>query len=357
MEQRDLGASGLRVSAVGLGTWAHGGWAWGGAEDDESVAAIHAALDAGVTAIDTAPVYGFGRSEELLGRALRDRPGEAVVMTKAGLRWDDDRGPFFFESEDPRAGRVRVHRNARPDSLATEVDRSLARLGVERIDLLQLHWPDPSTPLAETCGALAELVRAGKVRAVGVSNFDVAMLEEARVALGDVPLASHQPRYSLLRRGIEADVLPWTRDHGVATLAYSPLEQGLLTGRVRGDRAFAAGDQRNRHAHFAAEARAAVNRGLDEVVAPIAARHGATVAQVVLAWTAAQPGVTCVLAGARRPDQARENAAAGDLALDEGELAAVNGAFAGLDLSFDRAPRAGGLRGVLRSLRARLRGR
>lgn len=353
MEQRELGVSGLRVSSIGLGTWVHGGWAWGGSEDAESEAAIRAALDAGITAIDTAPVYGFGRSEEVVGRALRGRRDEVCVMTKVGLRWDDERGPFFFESADECVGRVRVHRNARPDSIRTEVEQSLARLGVEVIDLLQLHWPDPSTPLAESCGALAELVREGKVRAVGVSNYDVAMLEDAKRELGDVPLASHQPRYSLLRRGIEQDVLPWTRANSVATLAYSPLEQGLLSGRVDAARTFDDGDQRRKHAHFGAEHRARVNARLDAVVRPIAERHGATVAQVVLAWTAAQPGVTCVLVGARRPEQARENAAAGELSLAPEELAAVEGSCADLDLPFDRAPAARGARGLLRRLLGR----
>ena len=330
MRTRTLGASGLRVPVVSFGAWALGGWTWGGTDDARSLAALDAALEAGISAVDTAPVYGFGHSEELLGRwltGLGARRREVVVMTKVGLRWDDERGEHFFDAEDADGTPRRVFRNSRPDSVKLEVERSLVRLGVECLDLVQVHWPDSTTPIAETMGALAELFQAGLVRAVGASNYSPAMLAEARAALGQVPLASDQLPYSLLNRGAERDVLPLCREHGLDTLVYSPLAQGLLTGKVSAAREFPAGDQRQGRPDFAAENRARVNATLERSVRPIAERHGATLAQVVLAWTADAPGVTTVLAGARTPEQARENAAAGDLVLTTEEWTAIDEAF------------------------------
>jgi aryl-alcohol dehydrogenase-like predicted oxidoreductase len=330
MRFRKLGRTELRLPEVSFGAWAIGGWYWGGSDDERSVAALHAALEAGSTAIDTAPVYGFGRSERVVGRALHGLRERATVMTKAGLRWDDPRGELFFETADAEGRRWRIHKNSRPDSLRHEVHASLERLGVETIDLLQIHWPDSTTPLADSLGALLELRAEGKLREIGVSNFSRAQLDEAERALGGVLLASTQERYSLLARGIEREVLPWAREHGAGVIAYSPLEQGLLTGAVSADREIR--DDRSRKQSFSPAGRAAVNAALDHAVRPIAERHGATLAQIVLAWTAAQPGITTVLAGARSPEQARENAAAGDLNLTPPELDSIGRAFEGLDL-------------------------
>jgi aryl-alcohol dehydrogenase-like predicted oxidoreductase len=340
MRARKLGRSELEVPVVVFGAWAIGGWEWGGrdAESDRAaVAAMQRALEVGMTAIDTAPIYGFGHSEELVGRALAGRRREdVVVMTKAGLRWDDERGKLAYEGPDDRGVTRRIYRNARPDSVLHECDASLRRLAIDAIDLLQIHWPDPTTPIADTMGALADLVHAGKVRAVGVSNYSVDELAEARAALGAIPLASDQPRYSLVRREIEADVLPYARDHHVGLVVYSPLEQGLLTGKVPADRTFPASDGRSRRASFRPENRAKVNAVLDGVVAPVAAEHAATLAQTALAWTLQQPGVTAVLAGARTAAQVDENAAAGDLVLSPDEWSAIDRAFAALELDLDR---------------------
>lgn len=342
MRRRPLGASGLEVPVVSLGAWAVGGWYWGGADDETSIAAVRAAVEAGMCAVDTAPIYGFGRSERVLGRALAGRD-DVLWMTKCGLVWDDPDGggEFFFEDEllDERGRatgrRVRVHRNSRPDSIRRECERSLARLGIERIDLYQVHWHDGTTPVEETMGVLVDLYREGKIRAVGVSNYWPEVLERAVAALGDVPLASNQPRYNLVHRHSERDVLPWALEHGVGTLAYSPLEQGLLSGKVREGRRFVAGDRRPGRASFRPENLRAINAVLDQVVAPIAAAHGATVGQTCLAWTIDQPGVTSVLAGARSPEQARENAAAGALLLSAAERSTIRAAFEALDLDLN----------------------
>lgn len=352
MEKRRLGKSTLEVPAVVFGAWAIGGWNWGGSDDEAAVRAIRASIEHGVDAIDTAPVYGFGRSERVVGRALAGT--RATVMTKVGLRWDDDRGPLAFETKSDLGRALRVHRNSRPDSVRHEVEQSLARLGLETIDLVQVHWPDPTTPIADTIGALVELRCEGKLREIGVSNFSVAELEEAQRALGDVPLASDQPKYSLVARDVEREILPWARVHEVGLIVYSPLEQGLLTGRVPPERRFGLNDGRSRRATFTAENRASVNALLGSVVAPIAARHRATLAQVVLAWTFSQPGITAAIAGARTSEQARENAGALALSLLPEELAAIRTAFEGLRLrSSLRARMRAGLGRVIGRLRGR----
>lgn len=332
MRHRTLGRTDLSVPVITFGAWALGAGYWGPQDDERSVEAIQAALDEGIDAIDTAPIYGLGRSELVVGRAIAGRRDEVRVLTKVGLRWDCEDGDLFFSSKREDGSPLAVYRNSRPESVKLEVERSLLRLGVEHIDLVQVHWPDPTTPVADTMGALAELRAAGKIGAIGVSNYDVDLLEQAVAALGDVPLASVQPKYSLLAREIEADVLPWVRAHQVGLLAYSPLEQGLLSGKVRADRSFGEDEGRSRRATFLPANRARVNRLLDELVGPIAAAHGATMAQVVLAWTVQQPGVTVALAGARTASQARENAAAGDIELAREEWAAIDRAFAGLQL-------------------------
>ncbi len=354
MQHAELGRTGLRIPRVVFGAWVSGGWGWGGVDDETSVRAIHASIDVGGNAFDTAPVYGFGHSEEVLGRAIRGRRDRVLVFTKLGLRWDDERGDIAFETTDEKGIQRIVRRNSRPWSVKHEVEKSLVRMGIETIDLLQVHWPDPKTPIAQTMGALLELRAAGKVREIGVSNFDVTQLREAQAGLGDVPLASTQPKYSLVARDIEKDVLPHCAREKVGVIVYSPLEQGLLTGRVPEDRVFAESDGRSRRATFRAENRARVNAVLHKVAAPIAQRHGATIGQVALAWTLAQTGVTSAIVGARTPDQARENAAAADVALAPEEVAALRHAFESLRLDLSRPDaNRGGLKGWV----ARLLGR
>jgi aryl-alcohol dehydrogenase-like predicted oxidoreductase len=354
MEYRKLGTSSLEVPVISFGAWAIGGWYWGGAEDAASIEALKTALDEGITAFDTAPVYGFGHSEAVLGQALAERRAEAVVMTKAGLRWDCTDGEFFFETADNNQQPVKLYRNSRPASLRLEVEASLRRLGMERIDLLQIHWPDPTTPIAESMGALLELRAEGKLREIGVSNFSPAQMDEARAALGDVPLASDQPKYNLLQRGVEAEVLPYVIEHHIGTLVYSPLEQGLLSGKVTAERTFPANDGRNKHPNFKPERRARVNEVLAEVVQPVADAHGSNLAQTVLAWTVAQPGVTSVLSGARTASQVRINAEAGRLKLTGNEQREIDEAFKALlvELAASKTPPgSGGLRGLLKGKR------
>ena len=360
MQTRQLGESTLQVSPIVFGAWAIGGWAWGSTtnrEDEERAAirAMHAALAAGVNAIDTAPVYGFGLSEELVAKALQGRRDQVLVLTKLGLRWDDTQGQLWFETKDQDGVPRSVHRTARPESVRHEVEQSLRRLRIECIDLMQVHWPDAATPIEDTLGALLELRRAGLVREIGLSNHGVDLLRRAKQSLasateGSVPLASTQPKYSLLARDVERDVLPWCHDESVGVLVYSPLEQGLLTGKVPASRSFDSTDGRHKRATFEAANRAKVNQVVESVLRPMAETHRATCAQVALAWVIAQPGVTAAIAGARTAAQAEENAGAAALQLSAAELAQVRIAFEALQLNSPGAPTL--WRRVLRWLRS-----
>ena len=314
------------MPAVCFGAYALGGGYWGAPDDGAATRAIHAALDHGMTAFDTAPVYGLGHSEAVLGAALEGRRDEAVLMTKVGVRWDGD-GDYTFDMPEPGGRRVPARFDGTAASVRLELERSLERLRTDHVDLIQVHGPDPRTPVGETVGSLADLVAEGKARAVGVSNLSVPQLDESVAALGDRPLASVQPQFSLLERAIERDLLPWSIERRVGVLAYAPLDQGLLTGRIRDDRAFGKGEGRPNRPSYQPAIRRKINRTLDEVVAPIAARHDATVAQVVLAWTAAREGITSLLVGARSEAQVVENAGAARVTLSDSEWTAIDVAF------------------------------
>ncbi len=327
MKYERLGNSDLEIGRVVLGTWAIGGWMWGGTDRRSAVRAIQASLDAGVNTIDTAPMYGFGLSEEIVGEAIRGRRGEVVVATKFGMRWDLAEGDYWFDTPGPDGNTARVFKCASKQSVLDECDRSLRRLGVDVIDLYQCHWPDRTTPVDETMEALVELRDKGKVRWFGVSNFDVPLLDKACAC---APITSLQPPYSLLQRGIEDEVLPYCRTKGIGVIVYSPMYRGLLTGKITPDYPFEPGDARAGDAWFRGERLEQVNRVIDTVVRPIADAYGATPAQVSVAWCLAAPGVTAALVGARTEDQARANAAAADLQMTAGEIEAVGAAFSRL---------------------------
>lgn len=329
MRRRQLGQSGLDASVIGLGTWAIGGWMWGGQDERDALRAIHASLDAGVDLIDTAPIYGFGHSESIVGAAIRDRRDEVVLATKCGLVWDDERGEYLFSSDargvsDSSGGR-RVHRLLAPDSVRREIEDSLRRLGTDRIDLYQTHWQEGTTRIEDTMETLLRLREEGKIRAIGVSNASAAQMARYR-EVGE--LASDQEKFSMIDRRCEEDQLPYVHSKGMAFLAYSPLALGLLTGRIGPDREFGPGDQRRGHPRFTPKNLNAVRDFARELV-PVASNHGATLPQLVLAWTLARQGVSHVLVGARDEGQASENARAGDLELSEDILMWIDSVIAG----------------------------
>jgi aryl-alcohol dehydrogenase-like predicted oxidoreductase len=315
---REIGRSGVKASAVGLGTWAIGGWMWGGTDEAQSIAAIQASLEAGVTLIDTAPAYGLGRSEEIVGKALAGRRDRAVIATKCGLVWHTQKGNHFFDQD----GKP-VHRYLGRDSIVHEVEDSLRRLGTDYIDLYITHWQDVTTPVEETVAALEELQRAGKIRAIGASNVERSVLEQY-IATGS--LDAIQERYSMIDREIEADLLPLSVANGVSTLSYSSLALGLLSGSIGPDRIFSGDDQRKDNPRFSVANRQKAH-DFSDAIRPVAERHDASIAQTVIAWTLAQPGVTFALCGARNPAQALDNARAGTLRLSPKDLAAIDAAL------------------------------
>jgi aryl-alcohol dehydrogenase-like predicted oxidoreductase len=320
MEYRRLGNSDLEVSIISFGAWAIGGWMWGGADRKDALAAIDRAFDLGVTTIDTAPAYGFGLSEEIVGEAVKGKREKVQILTKYGLRWDTDEGEFFFDTEDSQGKPVKMFRCAGKESVIFECESSLKRLGTDYIDLFQIHWSDPATPIEETMLAVEKLIQEGKVRAAGVCNYSV---EEMKTAEEVIPLASNQVPYSMVNRGIEEDVVPYCIQAGKGILPYSPLQRGLLTGKFGTDHKFAPGDHRPSTSFFKPENLQKVLDFLDRI-RPIAADHNATLAQLVIRWTMNRQGITSVLVGARNPAQVEENAKAVDLTLSEEEIAAID---------------------------------
>jgi aryl-alcohol dehydrogenase-like predicted oxidoreductase len=328
MEYRQLGQSELKVSVVTLGAWAIGGLFWGGTDEQDSIAAIRKSIELGVTTIDTAPIYGCGRSEEIVGKAIAGRRSKVQLLTKFGLRWDDEGGTFYFDIQDADGREYKVYRQATRKWVIRECEESLRRLRTDYIDLYQHHWPDPKIPVDETFEAVDRLLRDGKILAAGVCNYSPEQMAAARKI---VPLVSDQPPYSMVQRDIEKDILPYCRENGMGVVVYSPLQLGLLSGKVTPEREFPATDIRSRSPYFKPENRKRVLEFLDKI-RPIAQAHKATVAQVVINWTTHQPGVTAALVGARNPAQAEENAAADGFRLSPEEISRINAELAELKL-------------------------
>ncbi|WP_139925485.1 aldo/keto reductase [Hymenobacter sp. DG01] len=317
MEYIELGSSGVRASRITFGSWAAGGWMWGGTEQNDAVGAIHASFDLGVTSIDTAPIYGQGLSEEIVGEAIKTLPRDQVqILTKFGMRWDEQRGDFGFKSKNNQGQDIDVYKYAAPESIIRECEDSLRRLGTDYIDLYQIHWPDKTTPIADTMEAVQRLIEQGKVRAAGVSNYSVEQMREAEQV---VNLASNQVPYSMVRRDIEQDVVPYCLEHNKAILAYSPMQLGLLTGKIKPGQHFEASDLRATHPLFKPEFVTRVNAFLDKI-RPMAESKNATLGQLVLRWTLAQPGISVALVGARNAEQAVQNARAIEVQLSPQEV-------------------------------------
>ena len=318
MQTREIGQSGIKASVIGLGTWAIGGWKWGGTDEAASIDAIKAAIDNGVTLIDTAPAYGMGRSEEIVGRAIKGRRDQVVIATKCGLVWHHQQGPHHVDQDGQP-----IHRFLGEASIFHEVEQSLRRLGTDYIDLYITHWQDGVTPIAETMGALEKLRDQGKIRAIGASNVSADHLN-AYIAAGQ--LDAIQEQYNMVHRDINDTLLPITRANNVACLSYSSLALGLLSGKIGPDRVFNGDDLRQTNPRFSVENREKIANFM-KVIDPIAKEHNASLAQVVIAWTLTEPGITFALCGARNAQQAKENAQAGTITLAAEELATIHAAI------------------------------
>jgi aryl-alcohol dehydrogenase-like predicted oxidoreductase len=317
MQYRKIGNSDLSLSVITFGSWAAGGWMWGGTESNDAVKAIQAAYDAGVTSIDTAPAYGQGLSEEIVGEAVKNIGRDKVqVITKFGLRWDSTEGKFYFSSKSNEGQDVNMYRNASRESIIKECEDSLRRLQTDYIDLYQIHWPVDETPIQETMETVDLLIRQGKVRYAGVCNYSAEQVKEADKY---VNIISDQVPYSMLRRKIEEELVPFTIKNNKAILAYSPLQLGVLTGKMKPGHKFNDGDHRSNLYYFTDENINKINAFLEKIRS-IAETKNAALGQLVLAWTIEQPGITIALVGARNPKQALENAAAADIKLSVEEI-------------------------------------
>jgi aryl-alcohol dehydrogenase-like predicted oxidoreductase len=285
MEKIAIGKDSLTTSRIGLGTWAMGGWMWGGTDEAESIATIRSAVERGITLIDTAPVYGFGRSEEIVGKALADGGlrDKVMIATKVGLSWKDDS----------------LFRDSRPVRIRKEIEDSLRRLRTDAIDLYQVHWPDLETPIADTARTLADLRREGKIRAIGVSNYSPAQMNAFRAV---AELDAVQPPYNIFEREIETDVLPYAKDAGLAVLSYGALCRGLLSGRMTANTTFAGDDLRKVDPKFQAPRFGQYLAAVDELKELARERFGKSVLALAVRWVLDQ-GPTIALWGARHPRQ------------------------------------------------------
>jgi aryl-alcohol dehydrogenase-like predicted oxidoreductase len=332
MEYRKLGNTDIKVSAITFGSWAIGGWMWGGTEREDALDAIWASYDYGVTTIDTAPIYGQGLSEEIVGEAIRDLPRDKVqILTKFGMRWNETKGSLAFKSKDNAGNPIDIYKYAGKDSIIKECEDSLRRLGTDYIDLYQIHWPDITTPVAETMEALSQLLKQGKIRAAGVCNYSVELMAEAETSLS---LASNQVPYSMVERTIEEELVPYCVEHNKAIIAYSPLQRGLLTGKIKPDHVFAPGDHRPTTEFFKPENIRRIDNFLDKL-RPLARSKNAFISQLVIRWTIEQPGITIALVGARDKDQAIQNAKAIQVQLSNGEMAFIGSELKKLELVED----------------------
>lgn len=321
MEYRYIGDSEINASVITFGAWAAGGWMWGSTDRKEAIEAIVAAYEVGVTTIDTAPIYAQGTSEEIVGEALKDIPRDKTqILTKFGMRWDLAEGDFAFHSKKNNGEDIEIYKYAGKDSIIYECEQSLKRLGTDYIDLYQIHWPDSTTPLDETFEAVAQLIEQGKIRYAGVCNYNAQLMAEAEKTL---PLVSNQIPFSMVNRAVEEETIPYCIKHNKAVLAYSPLERGLLTGKIHVGHQFQEGDHRAKHPHFQPDFIEKTNILLERIK-PLADDKGVTLAQLVLRWTVERPGITIALAGARNAQQSVQNAKAMDFNLTQEELDFMN---------------------------------
>jgi len=305
MQYRKIGRTDMEVSAVSLGTWVFGGEVWGEASDDESIRVVHEAVDKGINFIDTAPIYGDGRSEEVIGKALKGVKGKALIATKCGLE---------------KQGRA-IRPNLSAKFIREEITNSLRRLGVETIDLYQCHWPDENTPLEETFGEMKKLREEGKIRYIGVSNFDRGLLEKATLI---APVVSNQMQYSLFERSIEKEMMPFCKENDISILSYGSLGGGILTGKYKKPPTFPKGDVRSFFYQYYREPFWTKAKDLVSILEEIAAKHKVPTSDVAINWVLSRPEVATCITGCRTIEQLDQNVKAADWSLSEEELGQIS---------------------------------
>jgi len=327
MKLREIGNSGIKAPVVAFGAWAIGGWMWGGTEEQESINALNAAIDNDMNFIDTAPVYGYGVSEEIIGKAIKGKREKVILVTKCGLRWNLDKpeGTLHFYSTDTGVSKEKtnkpVYKYLNPKSIRYEIEQSLKRLQTDYIDLYQTHWQDTTTAIADTMAELKKLKDEGKIRAIGVSNASTTQMDE----YGDIQ--ADQEKFNMFQRKSESQgKLEYCKSKGIAFLAYSPLAQGLLTGKMKPGQTFPHSDVRNSNPLFSPENIKKVNLMLEDWK-PLCDKHNADLGQITAAWTFEYSGVTHVLLGTRTVEQALRNAKAGDIQLDQEDIKIINASY------------------------------
>ena len=328
MTHKTLGSSDFKVSQITFGAWAIGGWMWGGADDKDALDALSAAIDAGITTIDTAAVYGFGHSERLVGHAIKGKRDKLQILTKYGLQWEDTKGQYYFKTFSNEGKPLDVYKYASKDSVIKECEISLKNLGTDYIDLYQIHWPDATTPIQETMEAIDILKKQGKIRYAGVCNFDTQLLNEA---LKYFPLLSDQVPYSMVNRHIEEELIPYSRKNNIGILAYSPLQRGILTGKMYKGYKFNHGDTRPMTGYYR-EPNFSLILDFVDTLRPIAKKYKASVGQVVINWTLQQPGITSALVGARDKAQVLDNVRALDFSIIPEDMEVISKSLKNLQL-------------------------
>lgn len=317
MNKTILGNSNLEISPLAFGAWAIGGKAWGGNEEKDSLDAIRAAINSGISTLDTAPIYGYGLSEELIGKVVKKDKGrdKLQILTKFGINWQTKKGQFYFEGE-VEGRKIPVHLYSGKDGIIKECEESLKRLNTDYIDLYQAHRPDPTTDISETMEALSQLKKEGKILEGAVSNYTVDQLNES---LNYFPVISNQLPFSMLEMDIKKEMVPFCLEKNIGILAYSPLQRGVLTGKYSGDINWDDDDHRKDTKWFKDENRKNINAYLSEIK-PIADSYHISISQLVINWTISQKGISCVLVGGRNSAQVKHNAESLKFKLDESEI-------------------------------------
>ena len=320
MIYRELSNSDMKISAIVFGAWAIGGWMWGGTDINNAVNALQKAYDLGVTTIDTAAIYGFGLSEKIIAKVITGKRDKFQVFTKCGIRWNMQKGTHYFNTVDNDGKSIDIYKYSGKDSIIEECERSLKRLQTDYIDLYQIHWPDETTPIEDSMEAFDLLIKEGKIRAGGVSNYNIDQMQRA---LKVFKLSSNQIPFSMINRTNDDDVIPYCSINNLSILVYSPLQRGLLTGKIKPGYKFSEGDHRAESSFFKQENIKKVNSFLNKIKY-IAKEKKITLAQLVINWTIQKEGVTAALVGARNPKQAEENAKSCDFMLSKDEIDIIN---------------------------------
>jgi len=328
MERRLLPQTNIFLSPITYGAFAIGGWFWGGADEGEAIKAIEAAINNGVTTIDTAPLYGMGHSENVVGNTIKGKRDKVEILTKFGMRWDVSTGDFTFDTKDNDGNVIKVYKFNGKQSVIEECERSLKRLQTDYIDLLQMHWPESTTPIEETMEALEILKQQGKIRAGGVCNCPVDLLEKANKVF---PVSTNQVAYSMVNRGIEKELVPYCLQNGIGILPHTSLQKGLLTGKIKPGHQFSEGDHRPSTPFFKEHNHKEVTAMLNKIQY-IADERDISLAQLAINWTMQQPAIISVLVGARNEAQMLDNIKATTFSLSQDEILIINAFLQQMDL-------------------------